>query len=69
MSGPLWTPPRGVALLRHHAVERTVTLEDGTRAKVTVDDSGTVKQIETADRLDAVVRPKTVRIEIRRRDR
>lgn len=67
MAGELWTPPRGVALLRHHAQSRTVTLEDGTRALVTVDDSGTVTQIETADRLDAVVRPKTVRIQIRKR--
>lgn len=67
MAGELWTPPRGVGLLRHHAVRRTVTLPDGTRALVTVDDSGTVKQIETADRLDAVVRPKTVTIKIRKK--
>lgn len=67
MAGELWTPPCGVGLLRHHAVRRTVTLKDGTRALVTVDDSGTVKQIETADRLDAVVQPKTVTIQIRKR--
>lgn len=63
----LWTPPAGVALLRLHATERTVTLRDGRRAKVTVDDSGTVTQVESGDRLDAIVRPKTVRIQIHRR--
>lgn len=62
--------PTGVALLRHRPTKRTVTLPDGRCALVTVDDSGTVKHIETADRLDAVVRPKTVRIQIRpRRER
>ena len=63
----LWTPPGGVALLRHHATKKTVTLEDGSRALVTVDDSGTVTQVESGDRLDAIVRPKTVRIQIRKR--
>lgn len=59
--------PAGVNLLRYRPTRRTVTLPDGRRALITVDDSGTVKQIETADQLDAVVRPKTVRIEIRPR--
>lgn len=69
MSRPagLWIPPRGVAQLRHHASKRTVTLPDGTRALVTVDDSGTVTQIESGDRLDAIVRPKSVTIQIRRK--
>lgn len=67
MRDPLWVPPRGIALLRAHPVRRTVTLKDGTRALVTIDDSGTVTQIETADRLDAIVRPKTVTIKIRKR--
>lgn len=62
-----WVPPTGVALLRHHSVCRTVTLPDGRRAKVTVDDSGTVEHTESADRLDVIVRPKTVRIQIRSR--
>lgn len=66
--GPkMWVPPRGVALLRHHASKRTTTLPDGRRALVTIDDSGTVEQIETADQLDAIVRPRTVRIQIRPR--
>lgn len=61
----LWTPPAGVGLLKHHAVKKTVTLKNGKRALVTVDDSGTVTQIESGDQLDAIVRPKTVRIQIR----
>jgi hypothetical protein len=59
----LWTP----ALLRHRAKKRTVTLPDGRRALVTVDDSGTVQHTETAERLDAVVRPKTVTIKVLRK--
>ena len=62
----LWTPPRGVALLKHHATKRTVTLPNGERALVTVDDSGTVTQVEHGEHLDAIVRPKTVRIQIRK---
>lgn len=62
----LWVP-HGASLLRHRATKKTVTLRDGRRALVTVDDSGTVTQIETAEALDAIVRPKTVRIQIRRR--
>lgn len=66
MNDRLWTPgSRAPALLTHRATRRTVTLPDGTRALVTVDDSGTVTQIESANRLDAIVRPKTVRIQIR----
>lgn len=40
--------------------KRTVTLPTGERALVTVDDSGTVMQIERAEGLDAIVRPKVV---------
>jgi hypothetical protein len=61
----LWTPPPGVGLLKHHATKRTVTLKDGRRALVTVDDSGTTTHVETADQLDAIVRPRSVRIQIR----
>lgn len=56
----LWVAD-GFSFLRYRATERTVTLRDGRRAKVTVDDSGTVTQIETNDQLDAIVRPATVR--------
>lgn len=62
----LWVPSSGVALLRHRARGRTVTLPDGRRAKVTVDDSGTVTQVETDDALDAVVRPRTVTVRVGR---
>jgi len=60
----LWVP-HGFSFLRHRATKKTVTLKTGERALVTVDDSGTVTQIETADRLDAIVRPKTVTVKIR----
>lgn len=63
----LWTPG-APALLTHRARKRTVTLRDGRRALVTVDDSGTVTQVETADQLDAIVRPRTVRIQLRTRE-
>ena len=66
MTGQLWVP-NGFNFLRHRATERTVTLRDGRRAKVTVDDSGTVTQIETDDQLDAIVRPPRVTIQIRPR--
>lgn len=55
----------GFGFLKHRAVVRTVTLPSGERAKVTVDDSGTVTHIETAERLDATVRPNTIRLKIR----
>lgn len=58
--------PRAASLLKHRATKRTVTLRSGERALVTTDDSGTVTQIETAERLDAVVRPRTIRIQLRR---
>lgn len=60
--------PRAPALLRYRAKKRTVTLPDGTRALVTIDDSGTVQHTETSDRLDALVRPRSVTIQIRRKD-
>jgi len=57
----------GFNFLKYRAKKKTVTLPDGRRALVTVDDSGTVTHIETDNQLDAVVRPKTVRIQIRPR--
>jgi hypothetical protein len=61
----LWTPPT-VAQLRRRARQRTVTLPSGERAKVTVDDSGTVIHIERDERLDAVVRPDVIRLKVQR---
>lgn len=57
----LWVADQ-FSILRMRATERTVTLRDGRRAKVTVDDSGTVTHIESDEQLDAIVRPKTVKI-------
>ena len=59
----LWVA-HGFNFLKHRATKKTVTLKSGERALVTVDDSGTVTQIEHGDHLDAVVRPKTVRLQI-----
>lgn len=57
--------PHGFDFAEHRRTKRTVTLRTGERALVTVDDSGTAMQIETAERLDAVVRPRTVRLRLR----
>lgn len=58
----LWTP----SLLTHRATKKTVTLPNGMRALISTDDSGTVTQVETAERLDAIVRPQTVKIRLRK---
>lgn len=57
--------PHGFSFAENRRSTRTVTLRTGERAKVTVDDSGTVMQIETTERMDAVVRPKSVRLKFR----
>lgn len=57
----LWVPTT-FNYLRFRARTRTVTLRSGERAKVMTDDSGTVTHIETAKRMDAIVRPRTVRL-------
>lgn len=59
----LWVP-HGFNFLKYRAKKKTVTLPSGVRALVTVDDSGTVTQVETAERLDAIVRPRTVRVRV-----
>ncbi len=64
----LWVPPN-VALLVHRATKRTVTLPDGRRALITVDDSRTVRHTETANQLDVLVRPKTITVKIAPRGR
>jgi len=53
------------ALLRFRAKTRTVTLPNGERAKVTIDDSGTVRHVEHGDHLDATVRPAAIRLVLR----
>jgi hypothetical protein len=62
----LWVA-HGFSFLKFRATKKTVTLKSGERALVTVDDSGTVTQVETAERLDAIVRPKAVRYWLPRR--
>ena len=48
------------------ARERIVTTATGERVRVSVDDSGTVTQVEHDHTLDAIVRPQTIRVKIRR---
>lgn len=48
------------------ASERVVTLPNGQKVRVSIDDSRTVAQIEEDERLHAVVRPRTQTIKIRR---
>lgn len=69
MTSKLWKPgdPMPEAFVKkHYARERVVTLPDGRRAKVWIDDSRTVKQTETDETLDATVRPRTIRIKVQR---
>lgn len=65
-SGLFVANPFDFLVRKHTRRERVVTLPDGRRVRVSVDDSGTVKQIEEDDRLHAVVRPRTRVIKIRR---
>jgi hypothetical protein len=53
------------SFLRFRARTQTVTLPNGERAKVTIDDSGTVRHVEHGDHLDATVRPDAIRMVIR----
>lgn len=68
----LWVPGNGVNFKDNRGTKRTRTLPSGERALITIDDSGTVMQVLRAkrlsddERLDAVVRPKTYRLRIRR---
>lgn len=54
-----------ILIPKFRAVERIVTLPTGERVRISVDDSGTVTQIEHNHTLDAVVRPRTVTIKRR----
>jgi hypothetical protein len=55
---------RNFGFLRHRKRERSVILPTGERAKVTVDDSGTVTQVETNEQLHGIVSPKTVTLRL-----
>ncbi len=69
----LWVPGNGISFREHRNTKRTRDLPSGERALITIDDSGTVMQVLRSRRLsdqeclDAVVRPKTVRIKFRTR--
>jgi hypothetical protein len=52
-------------ILRFRAKTRTVTLPTGERAKITIDDSGTVRHVEHGDHIDATVRPAGIRLILR----
>ena len=66
-SPKLWTPSKAIFGPRKYiARERIVTLPNGERVRVSVDDSDTVTQIEHEHTLDAVVRPKTIKIKVKR---
>ena len=62
-SNRLWTP-NAVGLLRFRPRTTTGTAPNGERAKITVDDSGTVTHYERDEGLDATVRPATVRLRV-----
>ena len=51
-------------VLRAKTVKRTVTLPTGERALLTFDDSGHVTHIESAERLDCVASPSTIRLKM-----
>lgn len=65
----LWVP-HAYSFHEHRRTRRTATLPSGERALVTVDDSGTVMQVLRSRRmsadehLDAIVRPRTIRVRI-----
>lgn len=61
----LFVAPAGVNFLRFRARHKTITLPNGERAKVTIDDSGTVRHVEHGDHLDATVRPAAIRLKVR----
>lgn len=65
----LWVP-HAYSFQENRRTRRTATLPSGERALVTVDDSGTVMQVLRSQRmsadehLDAIVRPRTIRVRI-----
>jgi hypothetical protein len=63
-AGGLWVAPN-FSFLRMRARHKTITLPNGERAKVTYDDSGTVRHTEHGDHLDALVRPAAIRVDMR----
>lgn len=57
--------PHEMYVQRHRARERVVTLADGRRARIQLDDSSTVQHTETDETMDALVRPQTATIRVK----
>ncbi len=62
----LWVAPN-FGFLKMRKRSKTVTLPNGERAKITVDESGIVRQIEHGDVLDGIVRPHSIDLELKPR--
>ena len=62
----LWIAPN-FNFLKFRRRSKTVTLPNGERAKITVDDSGIVRQVEHGDILDGIVRPHPILMELKPR--
>jgi hypothetical protein len=67
MKVPLERHESGLVLLsrKFKPQEKVVTLPNGKRVRITVDDSGTVQHVEENDALHAAVRPRTTVLRIR----
>lgn len=61
----LWLP-HAMYVRKYKPEVKTLLLPNGEKVKVTISDTRTVKQIEHNDSLDAVVRPKTLTLKVRR---
>jgi hypothetical protein len=61
----IWLP-HAMYVRKYKPEVKTLFLPNGEKVKVTISETRTVKQIEHNDSLDAVVRPKTVALKIRR---
>jgi len=67
MTDKLWTPPKGVGFLKMRQRKRIVTLPNGERVQVTIEDSQTVAHTEHKDgHIDALVMPKPVVMYLRK---
>jgi hypothetical protein len=60
----IWVAPN-FSFLRMRKRSKTVTLPTGERAKITIDDSGVVKQVEHGDVLDGYARPHPIRMALK----
>ena len=65
----LFLPRLIPASFKYRKQEKMVTLPNGKKAKITVDDSGTVAHREQDESLDATVRPKSIKVQIMGQER